>query len=158
MATITSILTEDHRYADAQFTAATEAVSRGACQDGERHLAFFRIVLESHMRIEEDVLFPAFEQATGMTSGPTAVMRHEHQQMLKALDDMRDACVKGDAKKFESIAPSFLHVLNMHSTKEETVLYPMCDRVLQDLTADDLRQRLQALRDAATEARYTRHR
>jgi iron-sulfur cluster repair protein YtfE (RIC family) len=148
MATITSFLTEDHRHADGLFNAASEAVSRGALQEGERQLAFFRTALESHMRIEEDVLFPAFEQATGMTSGPTAVMRQEHQQMLGALDNMSEACVNGDAKRFESIATSFLHVLNMHSMKEEQVLYPMCDRVLQDVTADDLRERLEALRTA----------
>jgi iron-sulfur cluster repair protein YtfE (RIC family) len=148
MATITSFLTEDHRYADGQFAAVADAASQGAMQQAEQKLALFRTALESHMRIEEDVLFPAFELATGITSGPTAVMRHEHQQMLKALDDMREACVKADAKRFDSIATSFLHVLNSHSAKEETVLYPMCDRVLRDVTADDLRERLEALRKA----------
>ena len=38
-----------------------------------------------HFEMEEAVLFPAFEEATGMTQGPTMVMHAEHVQMKGVL-------------------------------------------------------------------------
>jgi iron-sulfur cluster repair protein YtfE (RIC family) len=150
MDTITSVLTEDHRHADGLFAAAEQHGAQGAWQQCEQQLAQFRAALETHMKIEEEVLFPAFEQATGMTSGPTAVMRDEHQEMLKALDAMHGARVAGDAQRFASLAQSFTSLLNAHSAKEENVLYPMCDRVLPDLSGEGLREMLERLRIAPT--------
>jgi iron-sulfur cluster repair protein YtfE (RIC family) len=150
MDTITSVLTEDHRLADKLFAAATEHGARGEWRECEQQLAEFRAALESHMKIEEEVLFPAFEQATGMTSGPTAVMRGEHQQMLKALDAMNAARLAGDTQRFESLARSFMGVLDAHSAKEENILYPMCDRMVGGLSGEQLRERLQQLRTGGT--------
>ena len=150
MDTITSFLTEDHRYADTLFAAATEAAAKGAWRECGEHLVRFRAALESHMKIEEEVLFPAFEQATGIDAGPTAVMRSEHQQLLKALDAINTARVASDAQQYGSLAHSFLDLLNMHSAKEETVLYPMCDRLVTSLSGEKVRQMLQQLRTATS--------
>jgi hemerythrin-like domain-containing protein len=38
-----------------------------------------------HFGVEESVLFPRFEQSTGMYRGPTQVMRGEHVQMRQLL-------------------------------------------------------------------------
>jgi iron-sulfur cluster repair protein YtfE (RIC family) len=146
MQTITSVLTDDHRYADDLFAAATREATQGAWEGSARQLALFRAALETHMKIEEDVLFPAFEQATGNTRGPTAVMRSEHVQMLAQLDDISRAIASRDAATFQSLTQSFTDVLNLHSTKEEQILYPMCDRVVDTLDGDGLRQKLDELR------------
>jgi iron-sulfur cluster repair protein YtfE (RIC family) len=150
METITDVLTEDHRYADELFATAVRYAEQAAWHECEQQLALFHVALETHMKIEEDVLFPAFEQATGSKAGPTAVMRHEHREMLALLDDIAAAADAGDQKRFESLAQSFLTVLNMHSAKEETVLYPMCDTVLTTLDGAELRQDLQKLRSGAS--------
>jgi iron-sulfur cluster repair protein YtfE (RIC family) len=152
MDTITSVLTEDHRYADDLFAAAARAAADGVWNECERQLQHFRAALETHMKIEEETLFPAFEQATGSKAGPTAVMRHEHRQMLALLDDLAGATGARDAKRFDSLAQSFMTVLNMHSAKEETVLYPMCDRVVDTLDGAGLRETLQQLRGGSSTA------
>jgi iron-sulfur cluster repair protein YtfE (RIC family) len=150
METITSFLTEDHRDADGLFAAAAQHGARSEWPECERQLTRFRAALESHMKIEEEVLFPAFEQATGTDSGPTAVMRSEHRQMLKALDAMFEARAAGDANVFESLAGSFAGLMNLHSMKEEKILYPMCDRLVDTLNGDELRHMLQELRTVST--------
>jgi iron-sulfur cluster repair protein YtfE (RIC family) len=152
METITDVLTEDHRYADDLFATAARYAEQSVWNECERQLALFRAALESHMKIEEDVLFPAFEHATGSKAGPTAVMRHEHREMLALLDDIAGAAEAGDQKRFEALAQSFLTVLNMHSAKEENVLYPMCDTVVDTLDGPGLRQTLQKLRSGASSA------
>ena len=45
----------------------------------------FKFGLHRHIAWEEEILFPLFEEKTGMTDGgPTFVMREEHRQ-IKAL-------------------------------------------------------------------------
>jgi iron-sulfur cluster repair protein YtfE (RIC family) len=56
--------------------------------------------MEQHFQKEEEVLFPAFEQSTGNTMGPTRVMRLEHQQMREALAEMAGALAAGDLDDF----------------------------------------------------------
>ena len=48
----------------------------------------FQDALLHHFAMEEEVMFPAFEARTGMTQGPTAVMRSEHRQMTDLLNRM----------------------------------------------------------------------
>jgi hemerythrin-like domain-containing protein len=128
METITDVLTEDHRYADELFATAVRYAEQAAWHECEQQLALFHVALETHMKIEEDVLW----------------------EMLALLDDIAAAADAGDQKRFESLAQSFLTVLNMHSAKEETVLYPMCDTVLTTLDGAELRQDLQKLRSGAS--------
>ena len=46
--------------------------------------------------MEETVLFPTFEDISGMRQGPTQVMRMEHQQILNLLARMSDAVTRMD--------------------------------------------------------------
>lgn len=46
---------------------------------------------QQHFEAEENLLFPAFEKKTGMTSGPMQVMRGEHIQMLELMVDAQVA-------------------------------------------------------------------
>ena len=146
--TITGFLTEDHRYADDLFAAAAEHGARREWPACGQKLDAFRAALETHMKIEEEVLFPAFERATGTDSGPTAVMRIEHRQMLETLHLMSAAKTAGDGERFDTLVQDFSHVMEMHSAKEERVLYPMCDRMVETLSGDALREKLRQLRSA----------
>jgi len=92
------------------------------------------------MKIEEQVLFPAFEQASGISGGPTRVMREEHQQMLAMLDEIASAIAARNAEDFRALAQLFEGLLTAHSTKEERVLYPLCDEALPDLVGERLQE------------------
>ncbi|OGA38093.1 MAG: hypothetical protein A3G24_11145 [Betaproteobacteria bacterium RIFCSPLOWO2_12_FULL_62_13] len=140
MTNITAVLAADHRHGDQLFAAAAQAAEQcdwPACR--QQFDAFLR-TLKHHMEIEEQVLFPAFEQASGIRGGPTWVMRQEHQQMLALLDEIAAAIAARNAEDFRASAQSFAGLMTLHSTKEERVLYPMCDQVLADLSGEKLQE------------------
>ena len=138
MSTITAVLTADHRHGDQLFAAATQAAERADWAACAGQFDAFLLALKHHMKIEEQVLFPAFEQARGMRGGPTWVMRHEHQEMLAMLDGIAAAIAAREAGNFRALAESFSELMAAHSAKEERVLYPMCDEALPDLSGEKL--------------------
>jgi DUF438 domain-containing protein len=87
------------------------------------------------LRREEQTLFPAFEARTGMTMGPTQVMRMEHGQMRELIDAAVDALQAGNTDDFFGQTETLLIMMQQHNMKEENVLYPMCDQHLADGSA-----------------------
>jgi len=73
-------LTEEHRKCDQVYAQAEEAVSKGDWESARRFFEEFKEKTLLHFRKEEEVLFPEFEEKTGIVMGPTQVMRHEHAQ------------------------------------------------------------------------------
>ena len=77
------------------------------------------------------MLFPAFEQATGMNGmGPTAVMRMEHEQMRGVLSQMEQEASRGDYDALSDHGDTLQMLIQQHNVKEEGMLYPMCERTL----------------------------
>jgi len=130
MTTIAEFLTADHRGCDEVFSIAEDAAHSGDLGRCRADFREFRKVIEQHFRREEDVLFPAFERASGNAMGPTRVMRLEHRQMRETLADMEGALADGDLENFLGQADGLLILIQQHNIKEEQMLYPMCDRFL----------------------------
>jgi hemerythrin-like domain-containing protein len=82
------------------------------------------------------VLFPAFEARTGMSGGPTFVMRAEHQQMNGLLAEMNAALNQSDGKSYLGLSETLLMLMRQHNMKEENILYPMSDQALADEMSD----------------------
>ena len=127
---VTASLFKHHKHCDDIFAGAEEACADGDWVAGAAAFGRFRSELESHFASEEELLFPAFEHATGMTAGPTAVMRGEHEQMRALLGQMADAVAAHDADTFGGAAETLLILMQQHNMKEENILYPMCDQAL----------------------------
>ncbi len=83
-----------------------------------------------HLSWEEDVIFPAFEEATGMMGGPTMVMRMEHDQMRAVISQMADLLAQGDRKGVLDRGDTMLMLVQQHNMKEEGMLYPMAEQAL----------------------------
>jgi len=130
MTQITALMTDDHRSCDEAFAKAETAASKGKWDEASVALEQFVSALESHFGAEESFLFPRFEAATGMTEGPTKVMRGEHAEMRSALDRMREALVQKDRDDYAGEAETLLILMQQHNMKEENILYPMCDSQL----------------------------
>lgn len=130
MSDITHRLSEDHNHCDELFATAERAVSDGQWGEAERLFADFRSALARHFSAEEEVLFPAFEAATGMTTGPTQVMRSEHRQMTSLVERMADALASRDTTAYLGESETLLMLMRQHNLKEEQILYPMADRAL----------------------------
>jgi len=130
MHSIAEQMSEDHRACDLEFAEIEQAVGRGNWSAAALALKVFRDAIERHLSAEETILFPAFESATGMTMGPTRVMRMEHVQMRRLLDDLRAAVETSDLASFRGQAETLLILMQQHNLKEENMLYPMCDQHL----------------------------
>jgi iron-sulfur cluster repair protein YtfE (RIC family) len=126
----TQILPDHHRHCDSLFVAAEEAVRRGDWAAATNAFAHLRRQMEAHFAAEEDLLFPAFEAATGMSAGPTAMMRREHEQMNVLLSQLAAACDARDGDDYAGVAETLLMMMQQHNMKEENILYPMCDQAL----------------------------
>lgn len=127
---ITTPLFQHHKHCDEVFARAEDACADSDWVAGEQAFALLSDQLETHFSSEEELLFPAFEKATGMTSGPTEVMRGEHRQMRDLLGQMRAAVAARDSDAFGGAAETLLILMQQHNMKEENILYPMCDNAL----------------------------
>ena len=128
MSTIPDFMTVKHRECDDIFIQAESAVAKKDWPLAAQKLQAFETLLLSHLAVEEDILFPKFEEATGMTSGPTQVMRMEHEQMRSLLSDLRSALSKQDKETFLGLSETFIVLIQQHNMKEEMMLYPMAQQ------------------------------
>lgn len=95
-------------------------------------LEFLRVFADKcHHGKEEDVLFPALE-AAGMPreGGPIEVMLHEHQLGREHIRDMAAALDANNPAAFAVAALAYADLLTQHIAKENTVLFPMAERLL----------------------------
>lgn len=143
MPTIQQLMTEDHRRCDDLFIEIERDIQAKHWEQAQQAFATFRQGLLQHFEAEETLLFPAFEAKTGMTQGPTQVMRGEHTEMRDLLQTAHNALIAQDSQQYSGEAETLLIMMQQHNVKEEHVLYPMCDQRLRDET-DALVTRLQA--------------
>jgi iron-sulfur cluster repair protein YtfE (RIC family) len=132
----------DHQRLDALLADARAGIARGE----SRGITFraFRLGLERHCRIEEELLFPAFERDGGSrAAGATSVLRFEHELLRARVAEMDEALASGDLARFHGAGAKLDAILAAHNVKEERVLYPGVDRVLSD---DERRALVAALR------------
>jgi len=129
---ILAFLGHDHRHCDDLYTDAEEAVSTKDWDTAKQKTEAFIQAMELHFTLEEDILFPTFEQVTGHTAGPTVVMRIEHQQMRGLFKDMQQALEAQASSDFLGLGETLLMLIQQHNFKEEQILYTMSDRALGD--------------------------
>ena len=127
MTSISKFMENNHRECDHLFAVAEESVANGKWQKAHSEFDAFRSETERHLKMEEEVLFPAFDAKTGMEGGPTHVMRSEHQQMRKVIDDMAQALGNKDGDAYLGLSETLMVLMQQHNMKEENILYPMCD-------------------------------
>ena len=130
MSSINTTFTKQHRQCDAMFADAEAAVAAGNWQQAGQDFSAFAEAMECHLTNEEEILFPAFEERTGMREGPTMVMRDEHIHIRRLIKEMTDDIEQQDADHYLGLSETMLILMQQHNTKEEQMLYDMCDRAL----------------------------
>lgn len=146
MTDIKNLMAGDHRRCDVFFATAEQAAAALAWDRAEAAFASFQRAMQQHFAAEENILFPAFEAKSGMTMGPTQVMRGEHLQMNHLMAEARAALAAKDGDDYEGNCETLLVMMQQHNMKEEHVLYPMCDEQLTDAAPGLLAQLGQMLR------------
>ena len=132
MSTILEFLGADHHSCDDLFASAESSVVQGRWDSARDQFQRFVAAMDRHFAMEEEVLVPAFESRTGMSSGPTPVMRSEHTQMRELMAAMAIAADASDQARFLGLSETLNMLMQQHNVKEETMLYPMSDRTLGD--------------------------
>jgi iron-sulfur cluster repair protein YtfE (RIC family) len=123
--------TDDHRHCDALWAKVEAAADGGDSKEAARLFAEFDRAVRLHLDVEEQILFPKLEAATGMHGfGPTQVMRAEHAQMRGVLDAMARAASTGNVDGVLDHGDTLLMLIQQHNLKEEGILYPMAERAL----------------------------
>jgi hemerythrin-like domain-containing protein len=123
-------LTAEHRRLDQLWDETQEALANDSSPKLLARLEAFEQTLRQHIADEEEVLFPCFEERTGMRpGGPTVVMRMEHRQMEALLRELMLTISEGSDSfhVFERVN-AFSALMDGHDKKEEGVLYPMMER------------------------------
>jgi hemerythrin-like domain-containing protein len=122
---------------------ANKALDAG---DMEKIVDFLKTFADKcHHGKEENALFPELVLA-GMPkeNGPIAVMLHEHvigRQHIKEMDTYLAEYKTGDSDSGELLAASLYNYVNLlenHINKEENVLFPMADNILNEQKQNDI--------------------
>jgi regulator of cell morphogenesis and NO signaling len=132
MATILEFMSVDHDRLDEIFEGFKKLKQDDI--DGAKTLFLdFKAGLEQHIVWEEDILFPIFEEGTGMRdTGPTAVMRMEHRQIRSFLEEIGEKVLMGELQEIDEAKTGLLEVLGSHNQKEENILYPAIDSLTSE--------------------------
>lgn len=139
--TISAFFENDHREIDAIFAAIPfDQPGRGVFQFEE-----FDRRLERHIEWEEGILFPAVASKEAfLEMGPIRVMKLEHVEIRARKSASLASLRAGDGAAARGHAEAMLAVLKDHNTKEEHVLYPACDQLLDESERRDVLARVQA--------------
>jgi hemerythrin-like domain-containing protein len=133
---IKKFMTQDHRDCDLLFAKAENAAAKDDWAAASHAFNAFIQAMERHLGIEEQVLFPAFEEETGVLTGPTEMMRMEHDQMRTLFAEMKDAMKQQNSDDYLGAAETLLIMMQQHNMKEEQILYNMMDQRLPDDVGD----------------------
>jgi len=141
-------LSADHRACDALLGKLRQAAGSGDWAAAGQALVSLQHDVLAHFAAEEEVLFPAFEAATGMFSGPTQVMRSEHEEARYLLEDLDEAVQGHDGDGVRGLGEALLIQLQQHNLKEENILYPSAHSAV-GARAEDLALRIAQRREQA---------
>lgn len=128
MTSIPEFMTSKHRECDELFIDAENAINQNDWSLASKAFQDFSQELELHLQAEENILFPEFEQATGITQGPTMVMRGEHQQMRALVHDLAAALKAQEKENYLGLSETLMVLMQQHNMKEEMMLYPMTEQ------------------------------
>ena len=137
MTTIHSYLSSDHRHCDESLANIEVAVLKKRWDEVLFYSKQFNNEMNRHFFCEETILFPAFENAIGMTSGPTVVMRMEHIKIREMLEQIPEMVLNKNSDRLLGITETLMIFIQQHNNKEEQMLYNMCDMHLS-IQAEDL--------------------
>lgn len=122
-----ALLERHHRRLDDMLEDVELMADAQSWKQGKRRFDEFRREMEEHIRLEEEIMFPAFERDPAMARGPTVVMRAEHQAIRGLLDQVEDALA--DERPVGRTSAELKAQLGAHNFKEERVLYPAFERM-----------------------------
>ncbi|HEX5534561.1 MAG TPA: hemerythrin domain-containing protein [Actinomycetales bacterium] len=134
---LSQALEREHHEIDASLASLIREASDGDICQVSLHEVFS--LLRRHIYLEETILFPPL-RAAGLL-GPVLVMLREHGEIWRAMVALEEQA--GDDATHDALVAAterLLEDLARHNAKEEPILYPQADLVLDRAQQDDLRR------------------
>jgi regulator of cell morphogenesis and NO signaling len=126
---ITDALLGEHAVLYALFDRIDELLDdAGSARELAIAMDLVRPALVSHAKLEDELLFPELSRS-GASNGPLPVMSSEHKQIDELL--ARVGTLE-DLEVMRTTVASLLDFVREHFLKEEQVLLPMADKLLDD--------------------------
>ncbi len=130
---VTDYFQTDHRRLDAIYERFEDASTGAQWDQALSDFREFRHGLTRHIKAEEEILFPLFEEKTGMIdAGPTFVMKMEHKEIKELLGRIEDNTASRNATAVTEARTMLMNILADHNMKEEHILYPESDSFISD--------------------------
>jgi regulator of cell morphogenesis and NO signaling len=146
--TVHTLLSQDHDRLD-QLLETYRQLKRVDFARAKQAFREFKFGLQRHIISEETILFPLFEDKSGLRDhGPTVVMRAEHREIGRRLEALHDKVRRQDVDS-EREEEELLQALDAHNQKEENVLYPAIDRLVSAEEKADAFRKIEELPEEA---------
>ena len=126
--TVSEYLCWDHRRLEELMAAGIALASAGDWEPALQRFAEHRVGLTHHADIEDAILFPAYDAATGcLPDGPTKLMLEEHHGVRNGLADVAAAAKAHDLESLSDAHLRLSDILSEHHAQEEEILFPTMD-------------------------------
>lgn len=157
MSKATDLLSEEHRVIE-RVMSGLEVLVRTSLQQKRLDEALARMAIDfiksfadriHHGKEEDDLFARMVERGMSRQSGPLAVMLHEHElgrSCVKAMETNVSKAAEGDATSlaaFSDAAGEYIELLRNHIMKEDRVLYPMSDKILNEKDQEEMLARFE---------------
>lgn len=163
MTDLAALMSQDHDW----LTAVFADFRKSAGGEAWKLFSQFESGLRAHIDKEEQILFPPFEERTGTcASGPTAIMRVEHEQIKQLLQSIRQEIDRGRRRGYMRVPETgrmqafivdetdrdavnksvkqLADVLHPHHHKEEEIVYLWLQRTSTEAERVVLAERMQS--------------
>lgn len=125
---ITDALLGEHGVFHVELDHLERAVPEAAAiEQVHAQAALLAASLGTHAGLEDELLFAALEPYLGSEAGPLAVMRMEHDEIEHSLQRLPEIQNLSEA---QGLLLHLVQVAQDHFTKEEHVLFPMAQQML----------------------------
>ncbi len=126
--TLAQALEAEHRTIDEGIAAFVAGERAGDASDDTIDAALE--CLRRHIFLEEEMLFPPL-RSSGLMA-PVLVMLREHGQLWQTMDALDTARRDGTAGEVRDRCTELAGLLDAHNSKEEPIIYPQADTVLDE--------------------------
>ena len=125
-----SWLHHDHK----QFETAIHRC-RVVCDDGDwtnvqEAFGNFVSAYRDHVRLEEEALFPMYEEQVGVSTEPTSSLREDHAQIFRLVANIQELISRAAWERVAQDVSLLYRSLIRHHEKEEEIFLPMASDAL----------------------------
>ena len=139
---VNEVLVDDHKRIDHLFESLVIGIQDNKALEEQQSLFhIFKMGLLRHLHWEEGVLFPVFDELSGLVSSPTRVLRAQHTELESMISDIEADMASGFDLDYLQVLAQYLAI---HNENEETLLYPAIEKIndagFQDRVSLDIKK------------------